>query len=317
MARPYRLQAEGCFYHVTSVTSRGNWRQVIYWCDKDRSKFLEYLVTAKERCKFYLHAYCLMSNHYHLFLETTQPNLSRIMQYINTAYTIYSNLKHNKNGHLFHGRFKSILVEADSYFTELTRYIHLNPIRAGVIDSPEKYRWSSYQAYIQDRDDGFVDIARVKQFLGMDLKQYRQFVQGAKACPNPFKNVYAGFILGGVKFIKDKLNQLQSEVELKDFAHKRAIKNIIEPQAIIKAVSDYFNISPENMCYSKKRPLAARQIAIYFIRRKTGLTNAQIGVLFSMKPSAVSMAALGFEKKTEKDLRLKSIRDEINCKFEV
>ena len=87
MARPYRLQAEGCFYHVTS---RGNGRQAIYWSDKDRGKFLEYLVTAKERFKFYLHAYCLMNNHYHLFLETTQPNLSRIMQYINTAYTIYS-----------------------------------------------------------------------------------------------------------------------------------------------------------------------------------------------------------------------------------
>ena len=314
MARPYRLQAEGCFYHVTS---RGNGRQAIYWNDKDRSKFLEYLVTARERFKFYLHAYCLMGNHYHLLIETTQPNLSRIMQYINTAYTIYSNIKRNKNGHLFQGRFKSILVEADSYFAELTRYIHLNPARAEIVDSPEKYPWSSYKAYLQGRDDGLVDIGRVKQFLDMDLKQYRQFVQNPKACPNPFKNVYAGFILGGVKFIQDKLNQLQAEVESRDFAHKRAIKNIIEPQAIIKAVSDYFKISTEDIRYSKKRPLEAKQIAIYFIRRKTGLTNAQIGVLFGMKPSAVSMAALGFEKKAEKDNKLKSIRDEINCRFEV
>ena len=82
-------------------------------------------------------------------------------------------------------------------------------------------------------------------------------------------------------------------------------------------ISDYFKISTEDIRYSKKRPLEAKQIAIYFIRRKTGLTNAQIGVLFGMKPSAVSMAALGFEKKAEKDNKLKSIRDEINCRFEV
>ena len=314
MARPYRLQAEGCFYHITS---RGDGHQAIYLSDKDRNKFLAYLVTAKERFKFYLHAYCLMSNHYHLFLETTQPNLSRIMQYINTAYTIYSNVKRNKSGHLFQGRFKSVLVEADSYFAELTRYIHLNPVRAGIVDSPEKYRWSSYQAYLQGRGDGVVDIDRVKQFLDMDLKHYRQFVQDPKISPNPLKNVYAGFILGGVKFIKDKLSQLQAEVESRDFAHKRAIKNIIKPEAIIKVVADYFKISPDDLRYSKKRPLMARQIAIYFIRRKTGLTNAQIGILFRMKPQAVSMAALGFEKKAEQDHKLKSIRDEIDCRFEV
>lgn len=314
MARPYRLQAEGCFYHVTS---RGNGRQSIYLSDKDRSKFLAYLIITKERFKFYLHAYCLMTNHYHLFLETTQPNLSRIMQYINTAYTIYFNVKRNKSGHLFQGRFKSVLVEADSYFAELTRYIHLNPVRAEIVDSPEKYRWSSYQAYLEGRGDGVVDIDRVKQFLPMDLKHYRQFVQDQKFCSNPFKNVYAGFILGGVKFIKDKLNQLQTEVELGDFAHKRAIKNVIEPQAIIKVVSDYFKISPDDLRYSKKRPLTARQIALYFIRRKTGLTNAQIGILFRMQPSAVSMAALGFRQKQEKDHKLKLIRDEINCRFEV
>lgn len=314
MARPYRLQAEGCFYHITS---RGNGRQAIYWSDKDRSKFLEYLVTAKERFQFYLHAYCLMNNHYHLFLETTQPNLSRIMQYINTAYTVYSNVKRKKSGHLFQGRFKSVLVESDSYFAELTRYIHLNPVRGKIVDSPEKYHWSSYQDYLHGRGSGLVDIDRVKQFLAMDLRQYRQFVQGPKACPNPLRNVYAGFILGKAKFIKDTLSQLKVEVESRDFAHKRAIKNIIEPQAIIKAVSDYFKIAPDDLRYSKKRPLAVRQIAIYFIRRKTGLTNAQTGALFGMKASAVSMAALGFEKKAEKDNKLKSIRDEINCRFEV
>lgn len=218
---------------------------------------------------------------------------------------------------MFQGRFKSILVEADSYFAELTRYIHLNPVRAKVVGRPEEYRWSSCQAYLRCKSDRLVDMDRIKQSLSMDLKQYPKFLQDINASPDPLKNVYAGLILGGAKFIKDNLNQLQSDVESKDFAHKRAIKNIINPQAIIKAVSDYFKISSDDLFSSKKRPLTPRQAALYFIRRKTGLTNAQIGALFKMKPSAVSMSALGFEKKAEKDSRLKSIRDEIDCRFEV
>jgi REP element-mobilizing transposase RayT len=140
MARPYRLQAENCLYHITS---RGDDRKKIFLSETDFEKFLEYIKVAKDKFKFYLYAYCLMNNHYHLLIETTQSNLSRIMQYINTSYTIYYNGKRKRSGHLFQGRFKSIIVEADSYFTELTRYIHLNPVRAKIVDSPGIYRFSS------------------------------------------------------------------------------------------------------------------------------------------------------------------------------
>ena len=124
MARQHRLQAPNCFYHITS---RGDDRKKIFLNETDFRKFLAYLKKAKEKFNFYLYAYCLLDNHYHLLLETSQANLSQIMQYLNTAYTIYYNTKHKRHGHLFQGRFKSILIEADSYFAELTRYIHLNP----------------------------------------------------------------------------------------------------------------------------------------------------------------------------------------------
>ena len=113
MARPYRLQGENCLYHITS---RGDDRKKIFISDHDFNKFLEYLLIAKDKYKFHLFAYCLMSNHYHLFIETLEPNLSKIMQYINTSYTVYYNTKRKKTGHLFHGRFKSIMVDGDSYF---------------------------------------------------------------------------------------------------------------------------------------------------------------------------------------------------------
>lgn len=314
MARPYRLQAEDCFYHITS---RGDDRKKIFLSETDHKKFFEYLKTAKERFKFYLHSYCLMGNHYHLFLETPQPNLSRIMQYINTAYTSYYNVKRNKKGHLFQGRYKSILVEESAYFAELTRYIHLNPVRAKIVSYPYDYQWSSYKAYIQGKDDGLVDLDRVKQFLDMDFSQYSKFVEDAKDYPDPCKNAYAGFILGSVKFIKDKLSLLKDDVESDDFSHKRAVKNIIEPKEVVNAVAAYFKSDPEQMCKSKKRPMTARKAALYLLRRKTGLTNAQIGELFGMKLAAVSKSALSFERQMAKDRKLKLAIEQISSKVEV
>ena len=314
MARPYRIQVEGGFYHINS---RGDDRKDIYKSERDYEKFLEYLATAKGKYKFFVHAYCLMTNHYHLFIETTQANLSRIMQYLNTSYTVYYNHKRNRSGHLFQGRYKSILVEQDAYYSELTRYIHLNPVRAKIVKKPSDYRWSSYNAYLKAKSDGCVDIDQAKQRLTMRLSNYRSFVEGAQDCPDPFKKVYAGFMLGSVKFIKGNLNQLQTEVNSKDFAHKRAIKNAIDPETIIDAVADYYKIDVEQARYGRKRPLTAKAMAIYLLRRKTGLTNFQIGEMFGMKHSTVSMAALGFEKKIVQDKRIKAAVDQISWNFEV
>ncbi|MBU1924355.1 MAG: transposase [Candidatus Omnitrophica bacterium] len=315
MARPYRLQAENCFYHITC---RGDDRKRIFLNETDYEKFLKYLKSAKEKFKFYLYAYCLMGNHYHLLLEITQANLSRIMQYINTAYTIYYNVKYKRCGHLFQGRFKSILVEADSYFAELTRYIHLNPVKAKIVGSPGKYRWSSYNSYINNKADDFLDKERVQELLVMDISKYRQFVlEEIKNPQDIFKNVYAGFILGGTRFVKDKLNQLQIEIESKDFAHKRAVKNIIDPQEIINAVAYHFKLDPEQMCKSNKRPMIAKKIALYLLRHKTGLTNAQIGKLFDMKLAAVSKAVLSFEREMKKDKGLNKAIGQITSKIEI
>jgi len=314
MARPYRLQAENSFYHITS---RGNDRKPIYKSERDYGKFLEYLSVAKEKFKFYVHAYCLMINHYHLFIETSLPNISRIMQYINTAYTIYHNVKHKKSGHLFQGRYKSIIVEQDAYFTELTRYIHLNPVRAKIVNNPADYRWSSYKAYIKGKSDGYVDIDRVKEFIDMKLADYRGFVEASKAYPDPFKKVYAGFMLGGVKFIKEKLNQLRIDVESKDFAHKRAIKNTIEPESIIEAVAKYYRIEPEKVWKSISRPMTVKKTAIYLIRKKTGLTNGRIGEIFKMKRSAISKAAKNFELELRRNKSLRAAVERVSSTFEV
>jgi len=315
MARPYRLDEEDCFYHITS---RGDDRKPIFKSERDYARFLEYVSVAKDKFKFYLHAYCLMTNHYHLFIETTQANLSRIMQYINTSYAVYYNVKRKRSGHLFQGRFKSIIVQQDAYYAELTRYIHLNPVRAGMRDEPGKYRWSSYNDFVKNKPESGVDIDRVKMYLGMDLRRYAGFVKAAgNEYPNPLKNVYAGFILGKAQFIKDKLSRLGNDIKTRDFAHKRALKNMVAPEEIIKTVANHFNTNPEDIRNTRKKNMTAKKAAIYLLRRKTGLTNSQIGELFGMQSSAVSMAAKGFEKKLESAKDLKRGIEGVSLKFDV
>ncbi|MCM8813090.1 MAG: hypothetical protein NC924_04040 [Candidatus Omnitrophica bacterium] len=160
-------------------------------------------------------------------------------------------------------------------------------------------------------------MSRVKQFLAMDFRQYSRFVEDAKDYLDPCKNAYAGFILGSVQFIKDKLRLLKDDVGSKDYAHKRAVKNIIEPKEIVNAVAAYFKTDAEQMCKSNKRPMTAKKAALYLLRRKTGLTNAEIGELFGMKLAAVSKSALSFERQMTKDRKMREVIDKISSKVEV
>ena len=148
MARPLRVEYSGAVYHVIN---RGNAGENLYRNSRDREKFLSYLERAVERFSIKVHAYCLMSNHFHILMETLHPNLSKSVQWINVSYAVYFNRKYKRNGHLFQGRFKSVLVDADSYLKQLSRYIHLNPVRAGIVDRPTDYDWSSYTAFIGKR----------------------------------------------------------------------------------------------------------------------------------------------------------------------
>ena len=148
MARPLRIEYPGAHYHVIN---RGNAGGDIFISERDKEKFFEYLEKAVERYGIIIHAYCLMTSHYHLLIETPLPNLSQAVKWINVSYATYFNRKRNRRGHLFQGRFKSIIVDADEYLKPLSRYIHLNPIRAKMVDKLDSYPWSSYPAYVGKR----------------------------------------------------------------------------------------------------------------------------------------------------------------------
>lgn len=158
MARPIRIEYPGAWYHVTC---RGNERKAIFRDDRDRYAFLSILATSLKTFKVSLHGYVLMDNHFHLIIETHEANLGKLMQRFNTAYTVYYNRRHSRDGHLYQGRYKAILIDADEYLMELSRYVHLNPVRvrkySGVSIKEkeammEAYRWSSYRGYIRPRE---------------------------------------------------------------------------------------------------------------------------------------------------------------------
>jgi REP element-mobilizing transposase RayT len=141
MARPPRVQIAGGIYHVTA---RGNGRQAICQDDDDRLRFLVIRDRVVRRYKWRLHAYCLMTNHFHLLLETPEPNLSAGMQRLNSAYATYFNMRFAHVGHLFQQRFASRLIESEEYFVEVLRYIAFNPVRAGLCEHPSDWPWSSF-----------------------------------------------------------------------------------------------------------------------------------------------------------------------------
>jgi REP element-mobilizing transposase RayT len=188
MARPIRIEYPGAFYHVTC---RGNERKPIFRDDADRHAFLDILAASLETFKVSLHGYVFMDNHFHLIIETPEANLGKLMQRFNTAYTVYYNRRHNRNGHLYQGRYKAILIDADEYLLELSRYVHLNPVRIRKysrfpIDEKktilESYRWSSYGGYVHQRQrQPFVTYDMILAMVGdcdipTSRQQYKRFI---------------------------------------------------------------------------------------------------------------------------------------------
>ncbi len=145
MARRPRVFAAGILYHVIV---RGNQRQKIFTSDGDYQAYTERLARYRKKYDYKLHAYCLMPNHVHLLVESSHHPLAKLMQGLQQSYSQYFNLKHRKTGHVFEGRYKAILCQKDQYLLQLIRYIHLNPVRAGMVRSPERYRYSGDHAYL-------------------------------------------------------------------------------------------------------------------------------------------------------------------------
>ena len=222
MSRPLRLEFNGALYHITV---RGNARQAIFLSRKDFTDFLSILSLTVKRYHFLLHAYCLMDNHYHLLLETPEGNLSKGMRQLNGLYAQHFNKKHQRVGHLLQGRYRSILVDKENYLLELSRYIVLNPVRAGMVEDPKDYRWSSYQATAGDtKIPGLFTDWILSQF-GKDKEKashlYQTFVLSCTKAASPLKEVKGQLYLGKETFKKQISPHLKDKEKSKEIPRKQ------------------------------------------------------------------------------------------------
>lgn len=214
MARPLRLEYPGALYHLTT---HGNDERLIFLTDHDRNQFLQVLERIVRAHNWLCHAYCLMSNHYHLLVETLDANLSKGMRDLNGIYTQRFNRVHGHRGHIFQGRYKSFVIEKESYLLEVARYTVLNPVRAGIVTKPAQWRWSSYRATA-----GFCQAHRalstnwILSYFSNEkseaIRRYREFVKHGVGLASPFRNVVEGNILGSQQLV-DYIWSLNPDVE--------------------------------------------------------------------------------------------------------
>lgn len=218
MARPLRLEFVGGLYHLTS---RGDGREAVFLSDGDREDFLKVLGRVVDRYGWICHGYCLMGNHYHLLVETPEANLSRGMRQLNGVYTQRFNYRHHRVGHVFQGRFKSIIVDREGYLLELCRYVVLNPVRAKMVEKPEDWPYSSYRAT--------AGLGKAPPFLAVDWilgqfgrlrknaqRSYRKFVLEGIGRESPWKNLKGQFLLGDEEFLEKMGKLLEGKEDLEE-----------------------------------------------------------------------------------------------------
>lgn len=290
MARQLRIKYENAFYHVLS---RGNNKKEVFKTDADKNKFLKIISEAHDKYKILIHSYVLMKNHYHMIIQTPVPNLSKAMQYINSKYTGYFNYANKEVGHLFQGRYKAILVDKDEYLLPLSRYIHLNPVRAGYVKNPQEYQWSSFKNFLNEYDNvKWLSRSFILNVAGSKVK-YKEYIMEfeKKEIENPFLQLKGETFLGGDKFlekIKDKINKMQYIVE-SDVKDTRFLKDKLTCDEIVKKIASKFKISDKEIRAKSSYSNKYRKLAIYLCKKYTSESNVEIGKYFGgIHPSAIS-----------------------------
>ena len=284
--------------------SRGNERRPIVRDDIDRRHRLEWLERTVVGYGWRLHAFVLMSNHDHLFVETPEANLSAGMQFLNGSYTSYFNWRHRRAGHLFQGRFKAQLVEEEGHYTEVSRYIHLNPVRAGVVDRPERWSWSSYPGYHRaNRMLGWATYDRVMNEFGGNAAQarvaYRAFVREGvdRPIPSPFDDAIGQLIVGSEAFvirIRDALVHRSPDPALPQLQQLRRRPAL---DRIVSVVSQVCGVDRDDWRGGRRSDDGARAVAAHVARRVWGYPSVEVAaVLGYAGTSGVAQAIRRIER---------------------
>jgi len=286
MARKPRIEYKGALYHVIT---RGNQRQKIFKDKDDYLKYLEVLTHYKEQYSFYLYAYLLMSNHVHLLIETQEIPLSKILQGINQKYTMYFNWRYRTVGHLFQGRYKALLCDRDEYLLSLIKYIHLNPVRAKITETPDEYPWSSHRSYVGwDDGNALVDIDPVLMMFSENKpkarKLYRAYISDSRGLGK--EDVYDSAsqgILGNDEFIERVIKQCSGKGIKPRRRKEYSLADIAE------GVKRKFGISLEKLRGgNKSEPVSLGRKIITLIADEYGYKRKEIAEFMEKDPAVVT-----------------------------
>ncbi len=272
MARRPRLFAPGVLYHVIV---RGNQRQKTFTAESDYQTYIQRLARYRKKYDYVLHAYCLMPNHVHLLVESSEQPLAKIMQGLQQSYSKYFNLRHRKTGHVFEGRYKAILCQKDEYLLQLIRYIHLNPVRAGMVRSPERYRYSGDHVYLQGKATETIDPATVLSMLG-GKRAYRRFVQDglSEGHKEEYYAVEDQRFLGAEGF-GARLRKKETGLSGKKLT-RRSIETVARELAKLLKIDVQALCSPDRGWAISK----ARTIAAYVLVRRLGYRLSDVAAYF-------------------------------------
>ena len=305
MARKARIHIPGGLYHVML---RGNGGQDIFFCPEDRYRLFILIQEGIERFGHRVHAFCLMGNHIHLAIQVSDIPLSRIMQNLSFRYTRWINSSYKRMGHLFQGRYKALLVDKDSYLLELVRYIHLNPVRASLVDDPDEYEWSGHRSYLGKEHIPWLTCDAVLAQFGSTVKegreQYARFVMDAldeKHRPEFHQGGDDSRVLGEDHFLQQVMVQTD-EVAVK-----------ISRGDLRAFVAREFEIDLRDLCsVSRKRNLTeARGVAAWLVAETGQHTLAELARCMHRDPSALSLQAKKVRERAMKETQFRQKLDKL------
>jgi len=319
MTRPLRIEYPGAWYHVMNRGRRG---ENVFADNDDYETFIALLQEASEMFDLMVSAFCLMSNHYHILVQTPAGNLSRAIRHLNGVYTQRYNRRHNIDGQLFRGRYKSVLVQEDSHLLELLRYIHRNPVRANMCDTLDDYPWSSHQGYIFSTEKwgwlhkGFL-LGMFDREQHKAIKQYKIFVKGedsAEVTDFFGKKNLASFFGSRdfIEWVKATYHQLQNQKEIPQSRHLAPTIDNIK-----LVVCQHYQVEQRHLKQSKRGQVnEPRNVSIYLARKRCGLRLEEIGREFELLTySSVSSIVTRMEEQLSKNKELRSRIEKINLKL--
>jgi REP element-mobilizing transposase RayT len=304
MSRPLRIQYPGAVYHVIN---RGTARQATFLDEEDYRVFLKTLAEAHRQWGIEVFGYCLMRNHYHVCLSTPKGNLSRVMRHVDGLYTQRFNRRHDRDGSLFRGRYKAILIDGDEYLAPVVRYIHLNPIGAGLVRYPEEYRWSSHLNYLQTKNrPAWLNADVAMEQIGGN-KAFHEFVLSGneEALERFYQSGRQSPVLGGERFverIRKPITQLGREYPR---YQRRGVQ--ASAQDAIRRVAEVYRVSRDEVLQGVRgKENEARKVAMYLVRCCCDQTLKETAGLFGLGSyGAVGWCCHGVQRKMEKERRFK------------